>query len=238
MAESDDAFEALLQRYPWPSKRPLAKQDAFEWSLDGGGRHLMQALFEGRATNLMVEIGSFMGGSALQWLRFNPSMRLVCVDPWPDNLAVYVRNLMDTAWAQQLYDRSTLQEYSNILHKYGTLKVVQNNLWDFRKQIVLVNKRIQDAKDDIQELKPDTVFIDAVKEEEEFIIADSLFPNAQFTGDDWSWKDKNGYTPVPGFAAQIALKRNGAIYADRATFVISEERFGVIFDERYKYNFS
>jgi hypothetical protein len=85
-------------------------------------------------------------------------------------------------------------------------------------------------------LIPDIVYLDALKQHEDFVEAHKIFPDAIITGDDWNWRvNKDGTYPIRPFVETIAKERNGAIFADRATFVISESRHGLRFDEKYRY---
>lgn len=218
-------YDKLRSQYPWPQKRPLLASDAFDLSLDGGGRELMKAVLTPGQSMTMVEIGAFLGGSALRWLRENPSLTLVCVDPWPDSLDKYVAGLVDVSWAAE-YGRENLKNYAKLISRHGTLKVVQNNLWEYRDRVILIQRRLQDAVGDLTGLDPDVIYLDAQKERAEFQTLDHLFPDAVFTGDDWSWKDKDGDRPVPRYAHEVAIRRKGHVYGHLATFVISEPRFG------------
>lgn len=174
-----------------------------------------------------------MGGSALRWLRDHPNLSLVCVDPFSNGNLNYVNRLVDTPWAQG-YGRQNMLHYAELLAAHGTLAVVQNNLWDYRDRVVLVNGRLQDKVQDLRGLEPDVTFLDAMKVWEEFDILDSLFPRAAFIGDDWSWSDAEGNLPVQEYAGRIAARRHGTVYAKAATFVIAEPHMEVTLSRHWK----
>lgn len=212
-------FEKLREIYPWPSSRPLSKDDSFDWSLTTHGREVLAPIFEKAPPTLMAEISSFLGGSALQWLKTNPNLKLICVDPFPNTSAAYVRSLIDVPWAAN-FGKENLRRYADLLAKNGTLKVVQNNLWDFRDRVVLVRKDLNEATVDLAGLTPDIVFMSGVRTQDEFALADRLFPEAIVAGDCWNWVSKRGYVPVPRLAGAIAKRRGAYIYAKGATYVI------------------
>jgi hypothetical protein len=219
-----DVYDRLREQYPWPSNRPLPAVDAFDWTLDGGGRDLLTYMFEQRPPKLMVEVGSFMGGSALRWLRENPQMKLVCVDPFRDTMSEYIRSIVNAPWAAKYGD---LLKYADFIDLYGALNVVRNNLWAYRDRVVLVPGTIQEKAPELKGLDPDVSFTDAMKEREEFDILDSLFPDAIFTGDDWNWMRKDGEMPIQIYASEVADRRGGDIYAKASTFLINEPRIGL-----------
>lgn len=195
----------------------------------------MHSLFQQANIDLMIEFGSFMGGSALEWLSANENMNLICVDPWPDSLATYVNNLQSTGWALQLFGLERLRDYTAILERHGALKVVQNNLWDCRGRLALVQAHAPAIYPILAPLQPDLIFIDMLKKREEFIESHVSFPDAIIAGDDWTWADATGRLPVQDFVVEVAALRGGVIYADLQTFVIAEPRHSLVFDEKYLY---
>lgn len=62
-------LQALRRMNPWPDVSPLDGQPSHVWSLDGGGRHLVIDLIRECQPRVFLEVGVFVGGSALQWLR-------------------------------------------------------------------------------------------------------------------------------------------------------------------------
>ncbi|TCT04003.1 hypothetical protein [Aquabacter spiritensis] len=218
-------LDEIKAAYPWPAERPLSADDAFSFSLDGGGRDILTQAFDQLRPSLMIEIGSLLGGSALQWLIKNPKMHLVCVDPWADTMYNYIKTMVGAPWAVNYGDENLIR-YASLLQKYGTLPVVQNNLWDYRDRVTLIRSRIQEC-DVVSSLRPDMVFIDAMKERDEFDFVNTVFPDAMVCGDDWNWIDKNGKKVIQMYAQDVANSRGGEVYAKAATFLIDEPRFGL-----------
>lgn len=228
-------FNSLLAMHPWPDQPGLAGVEPFTWALDGGGRHLIDTVIAARPSGILVEIGSFMGGAARRWLSMYPDLRCVCIDPWRPNLIDYVARLDKVDWAVKSYGVDAIRHYAVLLAAHGPLRVVQNNLAEFRNRCIMVRLGVPEAFGHLAEagLQPDIVFLDAMKQREEFEGADAAFPDAIITGDDWSWKDQNGDYPVQRFAAELAAHRGGALYVDSATFVLAEARHGLSVDPAY-----
>lgn len=229
-------FDRLMALHPWPNEPDIRDVEPFTWMLDGGGRHLVDAVIAARSPCLLIEIGSFMGGATRRWLGKFPDLRCVCVDPWGPNLVEYVARLDQVEWAVNSYGVDALRHYAKLLKKYGPMRVVQNNLAEFRDRCVLLQMGVPEAfiyMADVAGVKPDIVFLDAMKRQEEFVGADAAFPDTLVCGDDWSWKDKSGDFPVRRFASEVATRRVGRIFADRATFVITEPRHKLALDEKY-----
>lgn len=238
MMNKSNAFSNLLTKYPWPDKATIENVDPFTWSLDGGGRHLMQTLLAQQPDAVLVEFGSFMGGSAIQFMEACPTLRCVLCDPWGDNLVTYVTGLIDVPWALGAYGRERLLQYGRVLREHGPLPVVRNNLSRFKDRCIMIQQGMPMAFQTLSDnnLSPDIVYLDAMKRRDEFWGAHEAFPDAIITGDDWSWKDpKSDLFEVRQFVAEVAMARGAVVYADRMTFVVSEPRHGLCFDEKYRY---
>lgn len=240
MNSNSGAFSNLLVNFPWPEQATIESVAPFTWSLDGGGRHLMEALLAQRPNAVLVEFGSFMGGSAIQFMEACPALRCVLCDPWGDNLTTYVTELVDKDWALGAYGAERLLHYGQLLRDHGVLSVVRNNLARYRDRCVLIQQGMPKAFETLIDnaLSPDIVYLDAMKRREEFWGAHETFPGAIITGDDWSWRDpKTGHFEVRKYVTEVALARGALVYADRMTFVVSEPQHSLYFDEKYKYQF-
>lgn len=232
-----EALQTLRADWPPPSGDMPGLDEQFDWSLDGGGRHLMDTIFHSRTVRLVLEVGSFMGGSALRWLRSDPDIVVVCCDHCPDNQEHYIRSLVDKPWAMRRWRAETLLRYAGIVERYGMQKVLSANLSAFASRAIVVRKTAPWAYDYLAKigLEPDVIFVDAGKERRNYWPAHEKFPQAIITGDDWNWRDPEGNVPVPSFACEIAKARSGQIYADQSTFVLNEPRLGLQFDDKFAY---
>ena len=178
-----EPLEAVREQYPWPVERP--DEAAIPWSMDYGGRGLITNAIASRGVAIVLEIGSFLGGSARQWLAASPDVVVICVDPWPD--LVDSRPLIDThpigrAFRQQL--RAPGGVYRSFL----------SSVWDVRDRLIHVRGKAVDALPALHGLglRPDLVYLDADKKGAEIAVCDELFPGALVGGDDWNWSD--GYS--------------------------------------------
>lgn len=235
MENRNDSFARLMALHPWPDSPRLQGVEPFTWALDGGGRHLIDDVIATRPDAVLVEIGSFMGGAARRWLSKFPELRCVCIDPWGSNLIDYVARLQKVDWAVKSYGIEAIRHYAELLEAHGPLRVVQNNLAEFRQRCIMIQMGVPEAFGCFAEasLQPDIVFLDAMKRREEFEDADAAFPDAILTGDDWSWKDETGNYPVRRFAYELAMRRGGTLYAHRATFVLAEDRHRLALDSTF-----
>lgn len=233
------SFDRLLAMMPWPIDSDIPDAEPFVWELDGGGRHLMDAVIAARPDAVLVEFGTFMGGSAIRFMEASPTLRCVLVDPWSDNLVTYVNGLIDTPWAISAYGTERLTAYGALLRRYGTIRVVRNNLARYRSRCIMIQQGISGAFSTLKnaDLDPDIIYLDATKRRDDFWGTHEAFPNAIFTGDDWSWKNPaTGAIEVRDYVVEVARARNAAVYADKQTFVVSEPRHGLVLDDRFLYH--
>lgn len=135
-----DKFNWLMEQNPWPKPARIPGVEPFTWSLDGGGRHLIDTVINSRPSGILVEIGSFMGGAARQWLSSFPSLRCICIDTWRSNIVDYVARLDQAEWAVNSYGLDTIRNYAQLLKNHGPLRIVQNNLADFKDRCILVQR--------------------------------------------------------------------------------------------------
>lgn len=231
-----ESFSNLLALHPWPNAPEIEGIQPTSWSLDGGGRHLMDSVISTRSNAVLLEVGSFMGGAAREWLFKYENLRCVCLDPWNSYLVSYVKGLIEADWALEAYGVDLLAQYASLLEDYGPLRVVQNNLCQYRYRCILVQAGAPEGYSYLKSkgLNPDVVFLDARKTFEEFDQAERFFPDAIICGDDWSWRDESGDCPIRGFAREVANRRSGVIFADRATFVVAEARHNLSLADCYK----
>jgi hypothetical protein len=231
----DESFSRLRALYPWPYSPAIEGVEPFTWTLDGGGRHIMDALLAQRPNAVLVEFGSFMGGSAIRFLEVSPTLRCILCDPWGENLVTYVKGLLDTPWALQAYGSDQILHYGKLLEKHGTVAVVRNNLARFNDRCIMIQQGIPEVFATLtnNSLMPDIVYLDARKTREEFWGLHEAFPEAIITGDDWSWINPDSERfEVREFVSEIARARGATIYADRATFVVCEPRHDLVFDDK------
>lgn len=181
----DPALGRLREQHPWPESRPQA--DPVPWSMDYGGRRLISDLIVSREIRLLLEIGSFVGGSARQWLEASPNVAVVCIDPWLDISGP--RPLMDAHPVGRLFGQQ-------LRRPGGPCDSFLASMWDLKARVTPVRGMAADVLPDLHQLglRPDLIYIDADKRGDEIAICDELFPDALIGGDDWNWSDGYGFT--------------------------------------------
>ena len=170
------SLDPLRQRYPFvpppPSVEPFLPPEP------PNGRDLVEDLIRERAVRVVLEIGSFLGGSTLRWLGAAPQVVVVCVDPWGDGWAG--NYLQDIGFATQR------ERFNAPDALYETFLA---NVLPFRERVIPVREASPMVLDALLELglRPDLAFIDASKLTGDLATTHELWPNAILTGDDWSY---------------------------------------------------
>ena len=198
-------------RSPWPDLTELRGHPPYLWSLDGGGRHLVVDLINRTKPTSFLEVGCFLGGSALTWLRSASDFTLIVVDTWDRYAAEWLFRCAETPppWVQ---DPAALEPLVRPVKTYGLMNIALNNLRDFKDRVIPLNMRAEEAYRYIAKfVEPDIVYIDAAKEWPEFLLAHETFPNAILCGDDWEWTDDDGEFRVRPFVWDIAERRGCSV---------------------------
>lgn len=211
----------LRAAFPWPDRRPDVKP--IPWSLDGGGKRLVvEQIQKGRLTTIL-EIGTFLGGSARRWLEASPDVVVIALDPWPKvsaGLANFARAHRQPEWAVQ-------QLLSGPDALYHTFLV---NLWDYKGRIIPVRAPAPAALHTLAEfgIQPDLIYLDADKSGRELEVCHQLFPGALLTGDDWFmgtdrfWPREGDY-PIRQAVHEFCREHARHLLVDDMTWVISPD---------------
>lgn len=222
-ASSQNAISTLTQRYPWPEECPdVMKRN---WSLDGGGRWMVQEKLRREGINLLLEIGSFLGGSILNWLEASPDVIVAAVDPWPDSAGVadYARKLgLGESFAKQLEQPQ------------GFYNTFVANMWEYRDRVIPVREYSPGILHELADLGlcPDLIYLDSDKVGTEIELCAELFPGAIMTGDDWEWKGDAGQSdgdsedemyPIRGPVRNFCARNHRYLKVEGATWVIDTE---------------
>jgi hypothetical protein len=167
---------------------------------DGGGREIVDRLIHSHQVGLILEIGTFFGGSALRWLETSKEVVVICVDPWADN------------WAADFATNCGFPEFREQLNaKDGFFHTFLKNVENFRDRIIPTREPSPDVllKLFLMGVKPDLVYLDGNKTAGDLITAHQLWPKAILTGDDWAWNPEMGYPMrqvVTTFAAEFCYE--------------------------------
>lgn len=208
------SLETLRQQYPWPDNRPDFAP--VQWSLDGGGRWLVQEKLRRPEFNLVLEIGSFLGGSIHDWLSVSPDIHVVAVDPWPETCGV----------AQYAREQGKGEEVAKQLERPdGFYQTFLANFWELRDRVIPVRGYSPAVLHELAELRlrPDLIYLDSDKVGGEIELCHKLFPGAVMTGDDWGWKGESGDFPIRQPVTDFCETRNRFLKVEGATWVIDTE---------------
>jgi hypothetical protein len=217
-------LEALRCANPWPDISGLEGQPSYMWSLDGGGRHLVTDLIKEVRPKTFLEIGTFLGGSALQWLESAPDFTLIVVDAWSKKVAdmeKFTQRQIDhpPAWVQ---DIDLLRRLVQPLAEHGIFKVAMHNLRRYRARVIPIVMTTKKAYAYVSEfIEPDIIYIDANKEKQDYHLAHETFPATRICGDDWYWEDARGEFTVRRYVNEVASLRNCHVVAEGATWVLT-----------------
>jgi hypothetical protein len=220
--KSLDGLNALRARHPWPDISELDGDPPHVWSLDGGGRELVTELIQNTRPRIILEVGTFLGGSALTWLETNRDSTVITLDPWTQAVASYVDIVIASPpfWVR---DTEPLKPISEAIHRHGIAKVALHNLRSFRERVIPIQMPAEAGYAYIRSfVEPQIIYIDANKQPQDYMLAHQLFPNAILCGDDWTWQDESGDYPVRGYVHQVAAFRDCTVLAKDATWVLAQ----------------
>jgi predicted O-methyltransferase YrrM len=171
---SHKAVRRLASAHPWPKQRPEDAAPGQEQGWLGEGTDTMLARVLSPATQLVVELGAWLGLSTRFIASHAPNANVVSVDHWKGS-PEHVNN----------------PRYENLLPRL--FETFQARCWDYRERIVPLKMTSLEGLQAVADagLQPDVVFVDAEHSFEavsaELALARRLFPRAILTGDDYDW---------------------------------------------------
>lgn len=173
----DDAaagLRRLAQRQPWPAQRPADAAPGQEQGWLGEGTEVVLARSLSPATQLVVELGAWLGLSTRYIASLAPSATVISVDTWEGSP-----------------EHKTQERYRELLPRL--FETFQSRCWEQRDRIVPLRMTSLDGLRAVAEagLQPDMVYIDAEHSyaavTAELTLARQLFPRARLVGDDYDW---------------------------------------------------
>ncbi|MBP0447010.1 methyltransferase domain-containing protein [Roseomonas sp. SSH11] len=220
-------MRALLRDNPWP-EFGYGEIEPFHLALDGngrGGRELVTDIIKQREVSLMVEIGCFLGGSTLQWLRSSEKLTVIGVDPWDDNWAAYIERIaQDPVQSRSLWHLGDEKIASIVadIRRHGSFCVAMNNLRLYKQRFYPVRRRSPEALHYLHArgIVPELIYIDAGKHREDLDAAFDLFPDSILCGDDWLWPDATGVLRMQEHVKAFAAEKGFTIQANRQTWLL------------------
>lgn len=226
-------LNALRRDNPWPEFiygeiepffLPLdgGRRAGREW---GGGRELIIDLIKERKVELMVEVGCFLCGSTLQWLRASEKLTIIGVDPWENNWAAYIERLaVDPLQMRTVFHLTESQIAAIVanLRRHGNFAIAVNNVRLYKNRFIPVRQRSPEALRYLKErqIEPQMIYIDADKRREDLDVAHELFPNAILAGDDWLWPDETGVMRMQEHVKSFAQDNQFEIQHSRQSWVL------------------
>lgn len=183
----------LREKYSLPD---IAGINSYFFSLDGGGRDLIIEALRKNAVKVMVEIGSFLCGSAIQWLQAVEDLAVIAVDPWDRDFAAtlerFDRNPLFQHCFARIPDRAAFIESVRAHGPYASalanVAPYLNRFFPARACSPAVLYELADLG-----IRPGLIYFDSNKVLDDLPVAARLFPGAILCGDDWTFGAAQGY---------------------------------------------
>ncbi|MGD0189800.1 MAG: hypothetical protein ABSD74_03560 [Rhizomicrobium sp.] len=220
-------LKPLRRDNPWPDFG-YGEIEPFYLPLDGGGRggrELIIDIIKERSIELMLEVGCFLCGSTLQWLRASEKLTVIGADPWDSNWAAYIEGMaLDPMRARTVYHLSD-EQIAKVVHnlrRFGNYCVAMNNVRLYKDRFIPVRRRAPEVFRYLHErgIEPGLIYIDADKQREDLDTAFQLFPKAVLCGDDWLWPDENGVMRMQEHVKAFAREHGHEVSNSRQTWLL------------------
>lgn len=220
-------LEALRRDNPWPDY-PWEQNPPFHLALDSngdGGREIILRQLIEKDVRLMAEVGCFLGGSSLHWLKAKPDLTVIGVDPWDGNWSSYVEGMLThptmSRHVEHLSD-AEVQRIAGLLRDHGNYAVAVNNLRAYRDRFYPVRRFSPEALYYLRrrDIPLEMIYIDAFKHRADLDVAYKLFPDAILCGDDWLWPDETGRFVMQEAIKEFAHELGFEIEAKRQSWVL------------------
>jgi hypothetical protein len=220
-------MNALRRDNPWPDFG-YGEIEPFYLPLDGGGRGGRELIIEtikSRKIKLMAEIGCFLCGSSIQWLKASSDLTVLGIDPWDGNWAAYIEQIAaDPLRARTVWHFSDEQIATIVynLRRFGNYGVALNNVRLYKERFVPIRRKSPEALHYLfkREIVPELIYIDSDKQREDLEVARKLFPNAILCGDDWLWFDETGAARMQDNVKAFAADYNYEIKSARQSWLL------------------
>lgn len=214
-----DSLQKLKQDFPVPSTPEIVP---YRFSLDGGGREMIQDYIVQHNSKIFVELGCFLCGSVLQWLECKQDLTVIGIDPWEGRwheiIERYIPNPVFDSCFQHIQNR---QDFVDSLKRNGPFQSAMANLQSHRERFIPI---VGKSPDKLHFLKhrgicPDFIYFDNDKGLQDLDVALELFPDAHLGGDDWTWGKDQGF-PVQTAVKEFCERHCFSFEARRASWII------------------
>lgn len=216
---SADVFEQLHRATKWPDTNGVR---AWDYTLGGGGRELVDQVIRDSGASLMLEIGCFLCASTRRWLTNHPDLRVIGVDPWDDDLIRQVGRYIGRPNLTRKYpERATQMQMLADITNNKPFPTAMANVVEFKDRFLPYRGWSPEALYALKDagIEPDVIYIDCDKKPDELEVSHKLWPNAHITGDDWHWSRTKGY-PMRQVVNAFAEKYGFTVEAERATWIL------------------
>lgn len=170
-------FEDLQYEYRWPEVCPKIKNNiARTWDETSIYNVVLPELDKNPGDILVLEIGSWLGWSALKIVQAKENLKLICLDNW-------------TGFPGQYFEKINMGKEDNCYEKFI------ENLWEYRHKLIPMREFSGDGLRKLYNngIIPDIVYVDGDHEAQcydDIECCCRFFPNATLIGDDYfSWPD-------------------------------------------------
>lgn len=216
---NNTAFNRLHASSDWPD---LVDVPAWDYTLGGRGRQLVDDVITSSGAGLMLEIGCFLCASTRRWLAGHPHLKVIGVDPWGDSLVQQVERYIGRPNLTRKYpDIETQQQMLADVTANGPYRTALANVAEFRDRFIPFRGTSPDALSALKDagIEPDVIYIDCDKKPDDLEACHALWPASYITGDDWHWSRTKGY-PMRRIVNSFAEKYGFAVVADQATWIL------------------
>ena len=222
-----EPLKRLRRDHPWP-EFDYANVEPFYLPLDGGGQGGRELIFDAikeHNVELMIEIGCFLCGSTLQWLRASDRLTVIGADPWDGNWADYIGDIALDPLQCRTVNHLTDEQIANAVHnlrKFGNFCVAMNNVRQYKERFIPVRQKSPDVLHHLRQrgIMPGLIYIDADKKRADLEVARALFPGAVICGDDWLWPDETGVMIMQEHVKAFAREHGYEVRSARQTWLL------------------
>lgn len=199
-------LDELKLRYPWPQRLPAVPPDEHGWFQPCNARVLTR--FLGSQTQLVVELGSWLGKSSRFIVQQAPRATLLAIDHWQGSREHHRPERIDVC--------------DKLPRLYETFL---RNCWPWRDRIVPMRTTTVLGMEEIAGLglAPDLIYVDAGHDLDDVLAdlqtATRLFPEAQLAGDDYAT-----YPGVREAVQRIAQAHGMVVEVDENAWILGRSR--------------
>ncbi len=196
------------------------------------GRELITKMIRDEANKtdelLMIEIGCFLGGSALRWAKASTKCRIIAVDPWANDHAEYLENVYKDPNRKLMLSNINEEDFKitlDYLRANGSLSYTKQITGD-HKNINLVRSQSPAFLLSLyfRKIYPDIIYFDADKEGRDIELAVSIFPESIICGDDYLWTDQNKETPIMSCLEKIAIRHQKTTTKNGQSWILGSKK--------------